>query len=91
MEKNGNYEIVKSLDLGFLTMEVTYSVNQTGGLHKKNFRLPQSTLIIPSTIFIYNNYYELSFDQLLEYSSFMLNLLIQHEVCKQMWHKLDLE
>lgn len=42
MEKNGNYEIVKSLDLGFLTMEVTYSVpvNQTGGLHKKNFRLP---------------------------------------------------
>lgn len=34
MEKNGNYEIVKSLDLGFLTMEVTYSVNQTGGLHK---------------------------------------------------------
>lgn len=40
MEKNGNYEIVKSLDLGFLTMEVTYSVNQTGGLHKKIFRLP---------------------------------------------------
>lgn len=39
MEKNGNYEIVKSLDLGFLTMEVTYSVNQTG-LHKKIFRLP---------------------------------------------------
>lgn len=40
MKKNGNYEIVKSSDLGFLTMEVTYSVNQTGGLHKKNFRLP---------------------------------------------------
>lgn len=45
MKKNGNYEIVKSSDLGFLTMEVTYIVNQTGGLHKHNF------------IFIYNNYY----------------------------------
>lgn len=45
MKKNGYYEIVKSSDLGFLTMEVTYSVNQTGGLHKQNF------------IFIYNNYY----------------------------------
>lgn len=28
MKKNGNYEIVKSSDLGFLTMEVTYSVNK---------------------------------------------------------------
>lgn len=37
MKKNVNYEIVKSSDLGFLTMEVTYSVNQTGGLHKQNF------------------------------------------------------
>lgn len=36
MEKSGNYEIVKNSDLGFLTLEVTYSVNQTGGLLKKN-------------------------------------------------------
>lgn len=27
MKKNGNYEIVKSLDFGFLIMEVIYSVN----------------------------------------------------------------